>query len=114
MAEARRLIAWSHGVVTGQRPSPPSALRAGSEHHGVGHTVNLGLIVVLVALLALGTGSDAARRVSSSTPVVTPTRDTSPPTILRRPAPTSRFASVLDENDRRVLLLLLLSTQRPR
>ena len=114
MAEARRLIAWSHGVVTGQRLSPPGALRAGSEYHGVGHTGNLGLIVVLVALLALGTGSDAARRVSSPTPVVTPTRDTNPPTILRRPVPTSRSASVVDENDRRVLLLLLLSTQRPR
>jgi len=74
-------------------------------------TGNLGLIVahVLVALLALGARSDAARRVSTPTPtVVTPTRDMSQPATLQRTAPTSR------ENDRGVLLLLLLSTQRPR
>jgi len=74
-------------------------------------TWKLGLIVahVLVAVLALGAGSNAASRVSTPTPtVVTPTQDTNQPTTLQRTAPTSR------ENDRGVFLLLLLTNQRSR
>jgi len=71
----------------------------------------LGLIVahVLVAVLALGAGSNAASRVSTPTPtVVRPTQDANQPATLQRTAPTGR------ENDRGVFLLLLLTNQRSR
>ena len=88
-------------VATDDKQPSPDGLDAGAATLIGAH--------VLVALLALGARSDAARRVSTPTPaVVTPTRDTSQPATLQRTAPPSR------QNDRGVLLLLLLSIQRPR
>jgi len=81
------------------------------------HTRNLGLITALglVALLASGAAQDSPRHVSSPTPeIVTLSPEASQPSKRERATPRRRPAGALDDNDRGVLLLLLLSTQPAR
>jgi len=81
------------------------------------NTRNLGLLagLGLVALLASGAANDVPRQVASPTPeIVTLHPRTSQATRPVRSAPGRRPASTFDDNDRGVLLLLLLSAQPPR
>ncbi len=69
----------------------------------------------LIALLASGAAKDAPKDVASLTPeIVTLGPRTSQAMRPPRTAPGRRPASTFDDNDRGVLLLLLLSAQPPR
>ena len=69
----------------------------------------------LIALLASGAAKDAPKDVASLTPeIVTLSPRASQAMRPPRTAPGRRPASTFDDNDRGVLLLLLLSAQPPR
>jgi hypothetical protein len=81
------------------------------------NTRNVGLLagLALVALLASGAANDVPKHVASPTPEIV-TLHPRPSQAVRpeRVAPGRRPASTFDDNDRGVLLLLLLSAQPPR
>ncbi|OLB93896.1 MAG: hypothetical protein AUH30_18920 [Candidatus Rokubacteria bacterium 13_1_40CM_68_15] len=80
-------------------------------------TRNVGLLagLGLVALLASGAANDVPKHAASLTPeIVTLHPRTNQPARIERAAPGRRPASTFDDNDRGVLLILLLSAQPPR
>src|SRR5262249_14437822 len=84
---------------------------------GMANTRNLGLLarLGLVALLASGGPHHVQRQVASPTPEIVPLHPRTSKTARPvRVAPGRRPASTFDDNDRGVLLLLLLSAQAPR
>jgi len=85
--------------------------------NGMANTRRLSLLagLGLIALLASGAGKDAPKDVASLTPeIVTLSPRASQAMRPPRTAPGRRPASTFDDNDRGVLLLLLLSAQPPR
>ncbi|PYN96263.1 MAG: hypothetical protein DMD91_22000 [Candidatus Rokuibacteriota bacterium] len=80
-------------------------------------TRNLGLVTALglAALLASGAAADSPKRVSSPTPeIVTLSLETSQPSKRERATSRNRMAGTMDDNDRGVLLLFLLSAPPTR
>jgi len=69
----------------------------------------------VVALFTLGAGNDAPTHVATPTPAVVTLAPSGRQAVpSQRIAPRRRPTGHLDENDRGVILLLLLSTQPPR
>jgi len=81
------------------------------------NTRNVGLLagLALVALLTSGAGNDVPKQAASPTPEIVTLHPRSTHAVRpARVAPGRRPASTFDDNDRGVLLLLLLSAQPPR